>query len=60
MPDEQTTGPAAHPQVVVVYERDDTLIAYATAYSDYACGEAIEDCRAKYGNAKLIMGKETD
>lgn len=60
MADEQATDPAGFPQVVVVYEHEDTLVAYATAYNDFDCGEAIEDCRAKHGNAKLIMGKETD
>jgi len=60
MPDDQATDPRVFPQVVVVYERGNEIVAYTTAYSDYACGEGIEDCRAKYGNARLIMGKETD
>jgi hypothetical protein len=51
-------APAVHPQVVVVYEKGPVVVAYATAYTDYDCGQAIEDCRAKYGNAKLIIGKD--
>jgi hypothetical protein len=43
---------------VVVYERETEIVVYTSAYNDHDCGEAIEDCRAKHGNAKLLMAEE--
>lgn len=63
--DEQATDPLGWPQVVIVYERgvEKTksgsiveVVVYSSEYTDYDCGQALEDCRAKYGNSALIMG----
>jgi hypothetical protein len=47
------------PQVLIAYEAGEEIVVYAAAYCDYDCGEAIEDCRAKHGNAKLLLDKES-
>jgi hypothetical protein len=49
---------SAFPQVLVVYEHREEVIVYAAAYSDHDCGEVYEDCRARHGNAKLLMAEE--